>query len=67
MFKQALVEYIRPFAVDVFDVIDHSGLKLTRLSLKLSHLNEHKFRHNFRDTVNPLCTCTLEPETSNHF
>ena len=52
----------------MFDVIDHSGLKLlTRLRLRLSHLNEHKFRHNFHDTLNPLCTCSLEPETNIHF
>ena len=68
LFKKALLEFIRPSAAHVFDVIDHSGLKLlTRVRLKLSHLNEHKFRHNFRDTLNPLCSCSLEPETSNHF
>ena len=68
LFKKALLEFIRPSAAHVFDVIDHSGLKLlTRLRLKLSHLNEHKFQHNFHDTLNPLCTCSLEPETNNHF
>ena len=28
---------------------------LTRLRVGLSHLNEHKFNHNFRDCVNLLC------------
>ena len=32
-----------------------------------SHLNEHKFRYNFHDFLNPLCKCKLEPETTNHF
>ena len=26
-----------------------------------------KFRHNFHDTINPLCSCSLEPETVSHF
>ena len=68
LFKKALLKTIRPSRAHVFDVSDISGLKrLTRLRLKLSHLNEHKFRHNFRDTLNPLCTCSLEPETLKHY
>ena len=32
-----------------------NGLKLlTRLRFGLSHLNEHKFNHNFKDYVYPL-------------
>ena len=42
-------------------------LLLTRLGLGFSHSNEHKFRHNFRDFLNPLCKCKLEPETTFHF
>ena len=40
---------------------------LTCLRLGLSHLNEHKFRHNFADCVNPLCSCSIKPETTIHF
>ena len=62
------MKFIRPAAAHVFDVTDHFGLQLlTRLRLGLSHLNEHKFRHNFRDTINPLFSCSLEPETVIHF
>ena len=43
------------------------GLLLTRLRLGLSHLNEHKFKHNFDDCVNSFCTCSLEPETLHFF
>ena len=68
LFKKALLKFIRPSPALVFDVTDYFGLKLlTRLRLNLSHLNEHKFRHNFRDTVNPLCSCSLHPETTTHF
>ena len=68
LFKKSLLSFLRPTAAYVFDVVDYSGLKLlTRLRLNLSHLNEHKFCHNFRDTVNPLCSCSLESETTSHF
>ena len=40
---------------------------LTRLRVNFSHLREHKFRHNFRDTINPLCSCGLEVENNNHY
>ena len=32
-----------------------------------SHLREHKFKHNFADTVNPLSSCALEIEITEHF
>ena len=39
----------------LFNVNDPEGVKyLTRLHLCFSHLNEHKFRHGFLDTLNPL-------------
>ena len=38
-----------------FSVADIYGIKLlTILRVGLSHLTEHKFRHNFQDTINPL-------------
>ena len=40
---------------------------LTRLRLQFSHLNEHKFRHGFNDTVDPFCACGNEIETTEHF
>ena len=33
----------------------------------LSHLNEHKFKNNFCDFLNPLCACNLELETTSHY
>ena len=35
--------------------------------LSCSHLNEHKFRHNFQDCLNPLCSCSLEIEDTVHY
>ena len=41
------------------------GLSLLKLSF--SHLNEHKFRQSFNDTVDSMCTCGLEPRTTLHY
>ena len=40
---------------------------LTKLTLTLTHSNEHRFYHNFKGCINPLCTCTLEVESTTHF
>ena len=40
---------------------------LRRLHLCLSHLNEHRFNHNFQNCINSLCTCRLEVESISHF
>ena len=49
-------------------IYDLLGIKLlTRLRLGFSHLSEHKFRHNFADSLNPLCYCSLETEPTLHF
>ena len=39
----------------------------TCLWLNFSHLNEHKFRYNFRDTVYPMCSCCAGVETTDHY
>ena len=67
-FKNALLSFIRPKHVDTFGIHNPIGMQLlTRLRLRFSHLNEHKFRHNFCDFLNPLCECKLELETTSHF
>ena len=67
-FKTSLLDFIRPKASPVYGIQDPIGLKLlTRLRLKFSHLREHKFRHNFLDTLNPLCSCGYEIESTSHY
>ena len=52
----------------LFCIYDPLGVKLlTRLRLQFGHLNEHKFKHGFSDTINPMCACGTEAETSEHF
>ena len=54
--------------VNQAQIHDPLGLKLlTRLRLCLSHLNEHRFNHNFDSCINPLCSCSLEVESIKHF
>ena len=51
----------------VFDLHHPIGIKpLNKLRVDFSHLNEHKFRLNFRDTIDPLCLCNTETETTSH-
>ena len=67
-FKKALLNFKRPVSSLIYGIHNLIGLKfLTRLRLGLSHLREHKFRHEFLDTLNPLCSCYIEPETTTHY
>ena len=68
MFRKKLLNFIRSSEKSIFNIYDPQGSKLlNRLRLGFSHLREHKFRHNFTDTVNPLCSCTLDTESTDHF
>ena len=68
VFKKGLLAFIRPKECSIYNIIDPYGLKLlTRLRVNLSHLREHKFRHNFLNTLNPLCSCMLETESTDHY
>ena len=62
------MEFIRPSPNSIFDIYNPYGIKLlTRLRLGLSHLNEHKFKHGFNDTTNPICICEGDIESINSF
>ena len=67
-FRNALLTKIRPLPNSFYDACDPIGVQLlTRLRVGLSHLNKHKFRHSFNDTVNRLCPCNNEVESIAHF
>ena len=40
---------------------------LTRLQLGLCHLYKHKFKNNFQDTLNLVCTFGCDAENTCHF
>ena len=68
IFRKSILNFIRPSASKVYNINDAIGIKLiTRLRLDFSHLREHKFKHNFRDTLNPLCSCSIEVESTSHY
>ena len=64
-FKTKILSFIRPKEDWILSVHDADGINLlNRLRLHLCHLNEQKFRHNFRATIDLMCSCGLEPETT---
>ena len=68
MFRKRLSTFIRPSEKSIYNVYGPQGFKLlNKVRLGFGHLREHKFRHNFADTVNPLCSCVLESESTDHF
>ena len=68
VFKRVILTLTRPEPNQVFNVDRSQGLKfLTRITLGLSHLADHKFMKIFQYCVNPVCSCCQEIETSTHF
>ena len=67
-FKKPILKFFRPSPNSKFNVHNPHGIKLlTRLRNGLSHLREHKFRHNFQDSLYPFCNCGWHIETTIHF
>ena len=70
VFKKKLLSIIRPPppAKFVFGIHDPIGLSyLTQIWVGLSKLKFHKFRHNFRDTIDPMCPTNDGIEDTEHF
>ena len=52
----------------LYNVHDPIGVKLLpQLRQQFTHLKEHKFRHGFNGTVNPMCPCGTDVETTGYF
>ena len=67
-FKKNIFKFIPPSSNSIFNCHSPNRIKLiARLRLGLSHLCEHKFRHNFQDTLNPICSCGDDIETTIHY
>ena len=68
VFKKRILSFIRPLPNKVANSHNPQGLKLLiSLGLGLSHLRYHKFKYNFLDIINPLCSCGSVIETTLHF
>ena len=67
-FKSKVLKFIRPSKNSNFLCNNLKRTQLiTTLRLGLSHLRDHKFKHNFQDTLNPICECGEDIETSYHY
>ena len=63
IFRANLIKIIRPIPNSTFGIFNRLGIMLiTKLQLGLSHLNKHRFNHNFNNCINPLCTCSQESQ-----
>ena len=59
-FCKKLLNFISPSEKSIFNIYEpQESILLNRLRLGFSDLREDKFRDNFADTVNPLCSCAL--------
>ena len=68
IFKNLILKFIRPDPNRISSTQNFEGLKLLRrMRLGLRRLADHKFRHNFQDCLNPICSCGQEIETTSHF
>ena len=67
-FKKSLLSLIKPTCPTLFPIRHPACVKLLiRLRLGFSNLYENKFRNNFHDTLNPLCSCSLEPKVTLYY
>ena len=67
-FKNNILKFIRPKPKSFFNCCNLKGIRLIiRLRLELSHLREHKFKYNFQNCLNPLCSCGSSIESTSHF
>ena len=68
IFKKNLLKIIRPEKRSIFNIFDHKGISwIFQLRVGLSSLKCHKKFHNFLDTPDDICQCTLSSESTNHF
>ena len=66
--RNSIFKFVRPSANSVFNMYNSKGIKfIARLRLPLSHLREQKFKHSFRDLINPICNFGLNIELISHY
>ena len=68
MLQANLLSIICPPAKSIFGIYGPIGFSyLSQIRVGLSKLNYHKFKHNFRDNVNPMCPTNEGIEDTEHF
>ena len=67
-FRNTLLKLGRPIQRAIYSISNPVAVGLKLLTCHgLSHLNEHRFNHNFQNCINPLCSCSLKIESTSHF
>ena len=67
-FKNNILKFIRTSPSNVFNFNNYKGIGLIiRLRVGMSHLRDHKFKHNFQDCLNPIGNCGLDIESASDF
>ena len=64
-FENILMKNIKSIERSSFSIREPQDVKL--LSQLRLNLNQHKFRHNFKECVSPIPGCGLETESTRHF
>ena len=66
-FCAVILQSIRPTAHSVYNCHNTKRIKFaTRLWLGLNHLRGYKFNHSLEDSINPLCNCRHNIESTTH-
>ena len=67
VFKNSILKFIISSPSNVFNCDNYKVIRLImRLHVGMSHLCEHKFKHN-QDCLNQICSCGLDIESTSHF
>ena len=68
IFKKNILQFIRPSPNSIFNCQNPKGVKLlARLRSGLTHLRDHKFKHSFQDSLNPIYNCGTDVKTATHY
>ena len=66
--KKHILSFIRPMPNSIYNIHNLLGVKyITRLRIGFSNLKWQKFKHNFQDSIDPMCSCSNGIETTIHF
>ena len=66
--KKSVLKFIRPSSNSIFNCHSFNVIKLiTKLRLGFSHFLEKNLMHNFQNTLNLICSCGDDIETTAHY
>ena len=66
--KKRVLNFVGPVRNSIYNIHIPLGVKyLTRLRIGFSHLKKHKFKNNFQDSRDPMCSSSSVIETAIHF